>query len=351
MFTPDIPIPVNVQEGTISANLNSSMLFNFLMGIYTMVYGGTMYLYLSKKPANPNRRVVLSAISVLYLLCFLNFIVEWYYLDWTTVTTGDTRQSIFLETVDGIQWIWILNLFLENFLFIISDGLLIWRCYHIWGQSFRAILAPLILLVVECSLIVATMVLNVKFGHTGSGANAILFNNISSALVFVSLGTTVVTTFIIGYRIHSTSQIHHPSSRRLFNHIVTVIVESAAAYSLVLLLEAIIIVVPSIDVLGSPLGEAEFYVEAILTAVSGMAPTILVAIIATNNNHRATSSTITHISGLQFGSQQRSGNDRSGTTPGGDVNPSVQVDNVEPTAMSEVKRESSADASSGDNQV
>lgn len=62
MSTPSFSVPVDDEEGIVSANVNSSMLFNFLMGasfnhlghsllspytpgIYTMVYAGTIWLY------------------------------------------------------------------------------------------------------------------------------------------------------------------------------------------------------------------------------------------------------------------------------------------------------------------
>ncbi|PPQ81461.1 hypothetical protein CVT25_013364 [Psilocybe cyanescens] len=259
MSTPDIPIPVNVQENEISASLNASMLFNFIM--------------VSKKPANINRHIIIWTITALYLLCFLNLIVEWYLLNWTIVISGDTREAIFVGTVgDGLQWAFILNNILQNSLFIVSDGLLIWRCYHVWGQLFWAISSPLILLVVE------------------------------------------------------------------------------GAYSLVLLLYAIDLVVPSFDVLGSPMAKAGYYIGEIVTVVAkqGMAPTILVSRIAlTDPNSIDTSATLTHVSGgLEFGSHQCSGSGRGGNATG-DCNTSVQADDAKPTPVIEVKRESRAGAQSG----
>ncbi|PPQ84761.1 hypothetical protein CVT25_007540 [Psilocybe cyanescens] len=133
------------------------------------------------------------------------------------------------------------------------------------------------------------------------------------------------------------------------------IIESAAAYALVLLLYAIEIIVPSFSVSGSPMDLADYYIEVIVTVVSmqGMAPTILVARIAlTDPNRTEASATLTHISGdLQFKSQQGSGSDRNGNTTGADVNASVQADNAQPTPVIEVKRESRTDVTSGDNQV
>lgn len=77
------------------------------------------------KPANANGRIVLSLISALYVLCLADFAVNWYFLDWVVVTNGDTRDSIFLATVGGVQWLFILNNILYYCLFMIADGLLV----------------------------------------------------------------------------------------------------------------------------------------------------------------------------------------------------------------------------------
>ncbi|PPQ94336.1 hypothetical protein CVT25_000295 [Psilocybe cyanescens] len=203
-------------------------------------------------------------------------------------------------------------------------------------------------------LLVATTILSVKFGELTSDANAILGNNISSALTFVSLGTTVITTFFIGYRIHSVSQLDGSRSNGLFNHIVVIIIESAAAYSLVLLLEAIDIVFPSFSVIGSPLSEADYYIQVILNFVANqvMAPTVLVARIAlTDTNSTDASATLTYISSnFQFGSQQGSVSGHSLNTTG-EVSASVRVDDAGPIPVTEVKRVFSADDTSGGNQV
>ncbi|PPQ94135.1 hypothetical protein CVT25_007891 [Psilocybe cyanescens] len=304
MSTPEIPIPVNVQETQINANLNSSMLLNFLMGIYTMVYGATIYIYLSKKPENFNRRIIIPTISALYLLCFFNLIVQWYYLTWIIVVNGDSRESIFLGTVDGLQWIAVLTDLLENSLLIISDGLLV-------------------------DMEMLPRLGTIALGHFRS-----------------------INTFSCGIRMHSASRIHGLQSGRVFNHIMTIIIESAAAYSLVLLLKAIIIVIPSFNVLGSPLSEADYYMEAIIPVVSiqGLAPTVLVARLAlTDPNNVGVPATSTHISGLQFGSQQGSGSGHSGNTTGIDVGALDHTDDAEPTPFIELRRESSTDAA--ENQV
>lgn len=93
-------------------------------------------------------------------------------------------------------------------------------------------------------------------------------NKVTGALIFVSLGITLSATLLIGYRVHSTYQLQSSRFRRSFNHIVVMIVESAVAYSVVLLFEAIIVVLPSNAVAQTPVFQAEYYMQVLLLFTS-----------------------------------------------------------------------------------
>ncbi|KAH9482016.1 hypothetical protein JR316_0006546 [Psilocybe cubensis] len=134
------------------------------------------------------------------------------------------------------------------------------------------------------ALFVTETALSGLLGPDASDAQAALGNNISSALVFVSLGTTVSTTFLIGYRVHTASRLNVLHRRQAFNYVINMIVESAAAYTVVLLLWAIIIIIPSTSFIQSPFSEADLYIQVVLGIVAGMAPTVLVARIALKNS-------------------------------------------------------------------
>ncbi|PPQ91386.1 hypothetical protein CVT25_004153 [Psilocybe cyanescens] len=336
----------DVEKRIISANLNGSGLQIFLMAVYTVVYGTTMYLYLSKTSANSNRRIVLSAISVLYLLVFLQTLAQWYSLYWIVVTNGKTQQSIFLATLEQPRWIEVLSDFGINSSFIVADGLLIWRCYYVWGQSFWTIVVPSILLIAEFGLFVAVIAIDGLYSQLTSHADAVIFNKVRSSLVFISIGTTVSTTFLIGWRVHSVSRLNGLPSKKMFSHIMVLIVESAAAYSFALLFDAIVNVVPTDCLVNSPVLEARCYVPATLCTVTGMAPTVLVARIAlTNPKHTVASSPITHISSLQFELQQGTGRSVNAT------NSLIHTFHEAPTAANEVKSRSSWDSTFGNNQV
>lgn len=112
------------------------------------------------------------------------------------------------------------------------------------------------------------MVLQIILTQPNTDANNELFNNISSALVFVSLGATVITTILIGYRIHISSRSNGQPSKRMFNHIVVLVVESSAVYSLLLLAYAIVTEDPASAMLGSSGADASFYIQTVQVVVS-----------------------------------------------------------------------------------
>lgn len=114
----------------------------WIPGIYTMVYFGAIHLYckffpsiskrelikvflVTKKPANTSRLVILSTVSLLYLLCFGNFIFQWYFLDWSIIINGINRKSIFSSTEGGPPLIRVVSVFFSFSSIFVSDGLLV----------------------------------------------------------------------------------------------------------------------------------------------------------------------------------------------------------------------------------
>ncbi|PPQ80734.1 hypothetical protein CVT25_001854 [Psilocybe cyanescens] len=334
--TPPI-LPISLQESIVSDNLNCTILLSFLMGLYTMVYAGTMYLYrmssciqivavnadraaVSQKATNSNHYVVLPTISMLYLLSMSTFIIQWYTLDWAVVINGDTRLSMFLSTLaGGPAWTFVVTDVLFYSVIIVSDGLLvsyisvgnniayhpikiqIWRCYHVWGQSLRVTSLPVVFLLAEFGLFVAGLITSLHVGSVTNPTDAALSGNIQSAQIFVSFGTTIITTCMIAYKIHSSSRLTAPTSKRTFKHIMNVLIGSAAGYSLVILVYAVILVVPASESIQSSLSNVVFYMQIVVTAVGGMAPTIVVGRIAlSTSSHSACPPSVNRISDLQF---------------------------------------------------
>ncbi|PPQ80023.1 hypothetical protein CVT25_001418 [Psilocybe cyanescens] len=286
MSTFEFPIPTSFQSSVISSNLNSVIIFTFLTGIYTMLYVVTMYSYITKMPANRGRLIVLSTISLLYILCMVQLVLQWYYINLIMITSGDTRESIFFAIL-GRGSTSVYAVFQVSFclMFIVSDALLIWRCYHVWGVSLAL-------------TIVSTL--------PDQNATPISFKNLTCIQAFASFGTTALCTVLIGYKIHTVSRPILSNGRKQPNtrlsHVVKVIIESAAVYSLTILAYAIQAALPITleNLLESPLLVEGFYFETIIVAIAGMAPTVITARIAlTSKTNTAVVEQMTPLSGLR----------------------------------------------------
>uniref|UniRef100_A0A8H7XXB6 Uncharacterized protein n=1 Tax=Psilocybe cubensis TaxID=181762 RepID=A0A8H7XXB6_PSICU len=333
MSIPDITFPAKVENYTIGGELNSSVLQNCMMGIYTMVYGVTMYVCTSRLASRkgPGSWTVLTAISALYWINFLNFIVDWYLLYLSFIRSASTKASIFSSMLDIPKALDVLTSMIEPFLIGISDGLLIWRCYHVWGKSRRIIAVPLLFFFTECAMGIAVIVINTTVqAGINHGSTGLLLNNMNSAVFFISLGTTSMATLLIGYRIYPVVN-NTSRSRTRYKQIITIIVESSALYSLCLLFEALSTEISALGDIDSPLGEVNFYSDSIFYVLSGLAPTAMVLRLAlVNASSTIDDSTMAHVSDMDFGeAQQGRAANGSGDTPNQERKSSARVEGGE----------------------
>lgn len=98
-------------------------------------------------------------------------------------------------------------------------------------------------------------------------ANALLVNNIKTALAFISLGTTVAATSLIGYRIYASDTDSRQFKERKRRIMVTMI-ESSSIYSLVLFLYALTLCIPQFSSVFSPMLEVVYYTSTFLFIVA-----------------------------------------------------------------------------------
>ncbi|KAH9478964.1 hypothetical protein JR316_0009427 [Psilocybe cubensis] len=238
------------------------------MGIYTIVYGGTLYVCLTKTTPNTSNRVVLPTITILYLFALVYFILVWYILNWTYVLHGDTKASIFVASYAPPGWFNIADELLQGLPIVIADALLIWRCYHVWGKSWKAISFPSFFLVSELILGISDVILESQVPLYSMAGSSTLARKIKTALAFTSVITTSSSTFLIGYKIRTVSNGIGQSSTR-YIRIFTIILESSAIYSVVLLMFALTFLpVFDSDNLESPLSQAGIYVASLLNIIS-----------------------------------------------------------------------------------
>ncbi|KAH9478170.1 hypothetical protein JR316_0008623 [Psilocybe cubensis] len=181
---------------------------------------------------------------------------KWYSAYQGIVINGDTRKHMFWGVQGGPDWIW--------------------RCYHVWGRSFRTVSGLLAFVSLEAALCIVATLSDASYNDTFYN----IYDYIVGALIFISFVTTVITTFMIGFKIYRASQFRGSPYRKLFNNITVILIESAAPYSIILLLESVTSFIPSYNVFGSKEDISVTYMDAAMSFITGIAPTVLVARVA-----------------------------------------------------------------------
>ncbi|KDR71364.1 hypothetical protein GALMADRAFT_254141 [Galerina marginata CBS 339.88] len=292
------PSLVSVEKLFLDNGLNSVVMFTFLMGIYTMVYFGTLSLYLTRKTSQ--RRMVIFSITLLYLLDVIMLAAQWYALDWIFLINGETRKSSFISLDTAPGWAQALSNLTACYLVVVADGLLIWRCYFVWNKSLRVIGLPCLLLLAEIALCLAeTIIVGENALHAPTTARVREGVTIQSALFFTSLSSSLLATLLIAFRIHSVSK-QNGGSKRRFRHIIEIVIQSAAVYSLALL---ILGVANAFSTFSPTIVVFESYGMLVAFIITGIAPTIMVARVCLAADTSTDVSTIHNLSGLQFQGQ------------------------------------------------
>ncbi|KAF9481901.1 hypothetical protein BDN70DRAFT_991526 [Pholiota conissans] len=289
------------EKSLIATNLHVSMLQALLMGIYTVVFAGTIYVYLTKQRSR--RYTVPIAVSLLYIINLATLSLQWYSAKLQFINSGATRDTIFAAIVD-IQVKLSAPIFIFNALsLVLSDGLLIWRCFNLWNYSVSVIAIPVFLTIAEGGELIVP--------QSNASLQAI-FNKVSAAGIVISACTTIITTSLITYRIHSFLRNQEITSKK-FRHIIDVIVQSGAVYSASVLVYGVSAAL--IGQNGMPTVILSFWTDTFVFPIAGISTTIMVARVAMlPENSNAPSSD--HLTGIQFRPQSTT---RTGTGTGARV--------------------------------
>ncbi|KAH9477253.1 hypothetical protein JR316_0011172 [Psilocybe cubensis] len=267
--------PYKIEENVIGiTQLNTIMLQSLLTGVYTVVYGATAYLYLSKRPQTVAHRAVLAAVTVLYVFSFFNLVVQWIGIDHNIITSGETQNSIFQASLTIPQWTRVGLGLISNISIVVADMLLVWRCYGMWGNSWKVITVVVALLVIESALSITDLVFLWMTPEINTAQGQARINYIAGATLLSSLCTTLYATILIGYKIYSSTR-DISRSRNRYMRILTIVIETSAIYSIILIVVALCSVVPQLSDVTSPLIALETY-ATVAENVLGIVPTAMV---------------------------------------------------------------------------
>ncbi|PPQ90956.1 hypothetical protein CVT25_015682, partial [Psilocybe cyanescens] len=257
------------------------------------------------------RRIVICIITTLYIAYLLQFIGQWYMLKITVVDQGITRGKLFIAVARSPGWGNLLNNITSFILSSLADILLIWRCFHVWDDSVRVILLPLMVLVVQIGELDRHMYSTNKICSAKSDANiyntqrAQILNEFIAAGMFTTFACTLFTTLLIIYRIYPVTYREggFSNTTQRFKFILDILIQSAALHSLTSLAYAIASVLPLDNTDNAALLSTQIYSSSLFFFIAGAAPTVMVARIALSTTENPIVSKLTHISGLEFHGQ------------------------------------------------
>ncbi|KAF9552521.1 hypothetical protein CPC08DRAFT_822822 [Agrocybe pediades] len=266
MSTPDdVPYSVAQQKALLSSDLNSTLIYQFLFGIYTGVFPAALYIYVHNENRTRTKDVIIiGCITALYSLTALNTTMNWLYTNILFVTNGATRVEMFMESAFqdiplGEQIIEDLTIFA---VYIFADGLLVWRCFHSCGRSFRRSLLPIALLIVETVLALIATTYSCLLNKPN-------FETVQTDAISTRLNAA---TFVIWRHTSRSSR-----SWKYYRTIINVLIESSAMYTLTVLLSAIadFILTGNMQSTLAALILSN-YVDAATQIISGLAPTLMI---------------------------------------------------------------------------
>ncbi|KAF9547765.1 hypothetical protein CPC08DRAFT_755429 [Agrocybe pediades] len=297
---------IREEKAIINAELNSALMFQFLLGIYTGVYVLTVFIYRNYQPESGSTRkfIVNGSLSVLYGTALLSGCLNWWSAASLFCDFGESRTSIFTEALlqtaipAGVR---VLEVASENIAFLFADGLLLWRCFHVCGRSTYKMAIPTILFAGECALAIAyTVALGLFYENTAyrttqwSVKADIIHASLSLTVVFTSLAATA----LICHQIYSKTSTKHHSWKR-YRRILDALIQSSVIYS------SVSVITATTDLLDFTARGLSFvkafilgnYAQALLTIVTrlnvlciitallqGLAPTLMVARLALSSD-------------------------------------------------------------------
>ncbi|KAF9476176.1 hypothetical protein BDN70DRAFT_952355 [Pholiota conissans] len=291
------------EKSVIATNLHVSLFQALLMGAYTVIFGGTIYFYLTRQSSK--RYLVPATLVLLYASNLVVFALEWYTTKLQFSDNSTNRDTVFLAIYNGQTTIASVCDILTMISVVLADGLLIWRCFNVWNRSLYIIAIPVLLTITEAGLLLSEALANII-----SPSNFTVQQNVYKAFaagVLISSCTTIFTTGLIIYRIYSFLRHKDILSQTSFWHTIDIIVQSGAIYTLSFLIYGVSVILDYENAFATlPTLIFDFWTNSFVFPLAGISTTIMVARVATLSASDSTTSepsTLVHLTGIQFRQQ------------------------------------------------
>ncbi|KAK0183712.1 hypothetical protein F5146DRAFT_620543 [Armillaria mellea] len=270
----------------LDAELNTTILYALLYGIYTGILAVTLWnIFINK--CSPIRRVLVVVIILLHTLITINFAGKLLWIHFGFVKNGQNFSTVFLTLGDSLPAVYWMMEIAASISTVLTDLYIIWCCWMIWGRRWHVVLLPIFSLI---SAIVSKAV-TVYYGyvHVSTLVDVSLTLYVSFVLV-----TTLSCTLLIIYRIVAVVGVRRVAVGRLrvYRRLIEVLVESSTLYSISLIL--ILAFINNSDV------GWYYYIDAIAGIAKGIAPTLIVGRAAVGHTRPREDNDGSTVSSLHF---------------------------------------------------
>ncbi|PBK60846.1 hypothetical protein ARMSODRAFT_1065937 [Armillaria solidipes] len=256
---------------------------------------------------------------LLYVVTTIDFIINWLHISSTFVHNNQSFRTIYTFcTIDRISFV-IVTATSSVICIILSDSIIIWRCWIIWGQRWLTILLPVLFLFASIVCLKPSVAFKVIATYK-EYINSDPTHLILGFLLYPSfvLAMTLWCTLLIVYRIISVAWTGN--GLRAYRHAIEILVESSALYSIILIFYV------ALYAYGSSL---LIYFDLVAVIARGVAPTLLVGRVAAGHARPDDSWHGSVISGsLHFGTHSRSQNSQQDSMMSSDLEAQVAQQDI-----------------------
>ncbi|KAJ7256434.1 hypothetical protein C8J57DRAFT_1075046, partial [Mycena rebaudengoi] len=219
----------------------------------------------------------------MYILATTHSFNRWIIITHAFIDHSDTPTSTALALIQPPLSLELGGAIVFSTNILISDCVLIWRCWTVWNYNWRIVVLPIICTLVGTgnyihlihSTAAAQRSLALGFRSIADQAAYILnpeldidmFVDFATPYFILSLVTTLLATLLIVVRILTMSE-HNTRRERGYGRVIEIVVESALLYSVTL-----IIFLPFL-IRGA---DEQGIVQSFIAQMTGIAPTLIVA--------------------------------------------------------------------------
>ncbi|KAJ6582110.1 hypothetical protein B0H19DRAFT_1252246 [Mycena capillaripes] len=226
--------------------LQETLVELFANGVYAALFFATLYAMIFKRELHKKNLGLFLALVAMYILSTVHAATRWILIKNAFIDHADTTTSTVVYLVQPPLWLTVVAAVVFSTNTLISDFVLIWRCWTVWNNNRKVVVLPMI-----CTLV-------------GAGLG---YRSIAEQAAYVLNPNLDINSFVDYATPYFILSLVTTCLATVYN-LTQIMVESAILYSVALIIFLPFLLRDSFD---------DGYPQAVVAQVTGMAPTLIVA--------------------------------------------------------------------------